>query len=58
MIPLLKKNLPLCCLVFGLCCLCACSNEDARMEERLRKMDVLIEMMQGKAFGAARMGTH
>ena len=41
MIPLLKKNLPLCCLVLGLCCLCACSNEDARMEERLRKIQAM-----------------
>lgn len=41
MIPLHKNNLPLCCLLLGLCCLCACSNEDARMEERLRKIQAM-----------------
>ena len=41
MIPLHKNNLPLYCLVLGLCCLCACSNEDARMEERLRKIQAM-----------------
>ena len=41
MIQLHKNNLPFYCLVLGLCCLFACSNEDARMEERLRKIQAM-----------------